>query len=227
LSRDNIYHKYQEVRRRRGQSDRPAVAHLEAIVSDPEMPAYTEITRCSQKKYGPRVEAGRRITAHIEELWKEFVKIADPKTARHAAKELCSEDRNKYYQRYWEILLGRHLQLCGLSPRATSKGPDFHATRDQLTIWIEAVAPTKGTEQILVAPDEMLSSNYLNIPSYQTDHYAILRRWTQVLKDKYEKLQDYLDSGMVKPDQACVIAINSCLLWESDDALHGPSDLRG
>jgi hypothetical protein len=194
-------------------------------VSYPGTRVMTEITRCCQKKYGHRGEDGKRIVTHIEELWNEFVTIADPKVSKLAGKELCSEDCNKFYQRYWELFLARHLRVCGLSPRAKPDAPDFLITRDQLKIWIEAVAPSAGTEQIWVPSGEIPSiDGDQRIQSSQTDHDAVLRRWTSALEEKHNKLLGYLDSGIVTLDEPYVIALNSCLLVGLD-ALHGPSGL--
>jgi hypothetical protein len=186
----------------------------------------TEIARCLEKRYGHRGDVGKQIIVHVEELWREFIPIAHPAALVHLQKELCSEDWNKFCQRYWELLLGRHLRICGLSPHARStKGPDFHTTRDQLTIWIEAVAPSKGAEQIWVPSGQIPSSDGDQGASwFQTDHEAILRRWTAALKEKHDRLLGYFDKGIVTSDEAYVIALNSCLLLGLD-ALHGSSGL--
>jgi len=87
-----------------------------------------------QKKYD-------RYKVYLEGLWQLYEPYnADP----HFQREM-QESSEKFYQRVWEMCLGCVLLEQGFPlKRASSRGPDICIPYGEQTIWIEAVAPTRG-----------------------------------------------------------------------------------
>ena len=60
--------------------------------------------------------------------------------------ELLNGDKAKFQQRYWEMLLARHLRQIGARITHERSGPDFGFEMDGRKIWIEAVAPNRSSD---------------------------------------------------------------------------------
>ena len=158
--------------------------------------------------------AGRReiIVSHVITLWKEFRPFANLEFYNH----LMSGNRGSYQQRYWEMLLARHLKSAGHKIRRKSSGPDFEFQFKDKTVWVEAVAPDRDQDIDLYYQRELREGG-----GYHTADIFQLR-WTQAINDKVEKFAKYLCNGMIGEDDICVIAINSGLLGSS--GMTGKSD---
>ena len=121
----------------------------------------------------------------------------------------------------WEAMLYRHFSELGFEFRrdkvqkAGQKGPDFGLLHKGVTIWVEAIVP---------AP-EGIPAEYLRTPKVgevilkTVPHQEKLLRWTAALKEKRDKFQRYVESGIIPATDPTVIAVNGCRLadWSIDD----------
>lgn len=127
--------------------------------------------------------------------------------------ELTSGDDGKFWAHVWEAMLYRHLANLGFTfqsrvTKSGQRGPDFCMECNGKTIWVEAVTPS---------PND-IPPNYLEPPKpgevrvCTMPHEQMLLRWTAVLKDKRDKLNSYIQKGIVGRTDCTVIAVNSCRL---------------
>lgn len=135
--------------------------------------------------------------------------LADPKFLA----ELATGDEQKLWSCFSEALVA--LQLRNLQPvtNRAGAGPDFLLARPDGNIWVEVVCPTPGD----------LATDWLK-PTYgvarSVPHEQILLRWTSAIKAKADALLGsidgttvgYLASGVVRREDAYVIAVNGCRL---------------
>lgn len=149
-------------------------------------------------------------------------KLADPKFMI----ELASASSAKFWSCISEALVAQKLSGKEFGARTIAgAGPDFLVMTGSRKIWIEVVCP----EPVNI-PD-----NWLNAPLKQAinfPHNEILLRWTSAIKAKADvligsedgKQKGYLNSGLVSPNDAYVIAVNGCQLRSGPfSALHGIS----
>jgi type I restriction enzyme S subunit len=113
-----------------------------------------------------------------------------------------------------EALVADRLRDKTFGVRKTrGEGPDFLVMAGVRRVWIEVVCP----EPVQVSADWLnpQPGGVINFP-----HREILLRWTSAIKAKAEVLigsvdarqVGYLNSGVVAPDDAYVIAVNACRL---------------
>lgn len=122
-----------------------------------------------------------------------------------AEQKLCSEAPFKFWQQLSEVLLAYQLIKAGIQLVHESTGPDFLVEQDGKRIWIEVITPEPNS-----IPDEWV--NHVSETVVTFPHESILLRWTAAIKEKAEKLNRYLESRLVKPEDAYVIAVNGRLL---------------
>lgn len=149
---------------------------------------------------------------HLANACMKFVDsgLADPTFVS----ELVSGSDQKFWARVSEALIADRLHDKNFGARKTQgEGPDFLVMVGARKVWIEVVCP----EPVHVP------AKWLNPPSggvVNFPHEEILLRWTSAIKAKAEALigsedgrqEGYLNSGVVAPDDAYVIAVNGCLL---------------
>lgn len=143
--------------------------------------------------------------AYYLELWQHHLhaKLA----GEHFVKELTSGDNGKFSQRVWEMHLGRHLIACGLEVTSAPEGePDFRFVYNGVVVWVEAVSPLPGPD----LPQSWLKHDPAQrISEVQTvPHEAILLRWTTAFSAKAKQVVKYRENGVVKDNDAYVIAID-------------------
>lgn len=136
--------------------------------------------------------------------------LADPKFVS----ELVSGQDQKFWACVSEALVADRLRAKSFPTRtAQGQGPDFLVLDGTRKVWIEVVCP----EPVHV-PGSWLNAQpgvVIDFPQVE-----ILLRWTSAIKAKAEKLigsadgrvKGYLESGIVAPEDAYVIAVNGCLL---------------
>ena len=157
----------------------------------------------------PRTIAVRR---YLLEACTAFVSsgLADRKFMR----ELTSGSEAKFWASISEALVARRLTGKTFGPRkAVGEGPDFLVMDGTRRVWIEVVCP----EPIDLPTDWRTAPTgaAVNFP-----HREILLRWTSAIKSKAERLigtsdgraKGYLETGVVSPCDAYVIAVNGCQL---------------
>jgi len=117
-----------------------------------------------------------------------------------------------FYGYLWEMFLARHLKDIGLDISSANEGPDFKICYEGRTVWVEAICPSppKNFDYISLSDHK----NGIVTTEYKTH---MLLRWTSAIKEKKEKLEKYMEKGIVKECDPYVIALNSCRLWIYDE----------
>jgi hypothetical protein len=140
-----------------------------------------------------------KVREYLERIWQECALYVDGDAAQKATGDLAPV--------FWELHLARALKSAGkvLTPRAQlryqrNKGPDLFA--DDPAVWLEAVVVTGGT-----GPDA-LRHGVEPGKVYDCNPDGVVLRMRSVIRDKSLKIEDYTKDGIVKPNQAAVIAIS-------------------
>ncbi|NYF18589.1 hypothetical protein HDC36_000026 [Xanthomonas sp. JAI131] len=144
---------------------------------------------------------------------------------RHFDQALTSGSPTQHAQRLAELLMAEHLWTHGFDLDSANEGPDFRATKDGHSVWVELVTPEpNGIDPV------WLTGNKQGVWKYP--HPEIALRYTSALKEKHQKLVGngrgkvgYLSNGIVAPRDIYVIAINQHLLQRSFRTLSGISQI--
>lgn len=156
----------------------------------------------------PRTIAYRR---ELTRVCNDFVSsgFADP----NFVSRLTSGHDPTFWACLSEALLADHLHDKTFPDRtAIGEGPDFLVSHEDRNIWVEVICPEPRG----------IPANWSTLNEGATDfpHESLLLRWTAAIKEKSEKLignaggttDGYLQSGIVGPNDAYVIAVNGCQL---------------
>jgi hypothetical protein len=149
------------------------------------------------------------LRAYAEGLWEDYSNLAIADVG-HFVNELTSGSNEKFWQRMWEMQLGRTLTLLGHNPFSPAHGPDYQILHGGSRIWIEAISPSpKG-----LPADWMqgLDDTHLGTVVRTLPHENILLKWTAAFKEKCRKFETYARDGITSAGDACVIAINGSQL---------------
>ena len=131
----------------------------------------------------------------VELLWSEYWSIADAGFLARA--------QHEFHQRFWEMYVGVSLLKAGHRlVKHGDEGPEFFFEVGGRRVWVEAVAPTAGTGVDRVP--ELVPQQSGTVPVEQ-----ILLRFAGALKDKRARYAHAIEKGIVKPEDAYVLAINS------------------
>lgn len=151
-----------------------------------------------------RPEAGSNAVDYLTDLYDRFygLGLAD----RIFEEQLTSGNPSRYAQRMGELLLADLLWKGGFDLISNDEGPDFRATKNGYSTWIELQTP----EPMGIPADYYNRSGELTVRSEPFD--AISLRWTSAMAEKKNTLDRYLESGVIKADEPYVIAINARLL---------------
>ncbi|RDV04501.1 hypothetical protein [Undibacter mobilis] len=143
------------------------------------------------------------LKAEMTELWQEFLSLKLPSTDFMA--EFINGKQASLTQRTWEMMLARHLSRLRYVIACPDGGPDFSFELNGTKVWVEAVAPLpKGLSA------DWLDPNFQGVQHFP--HEAILLRWMTAFNAKWKKLLGYQQKGIVRPNDAYVIAINGRML---------------
>lgn len=163
------------------------------------------------------------LVSRIGEIYDRFIDegLAD----LHFTKQIIDPNDYVHEQRMAELLLADHLWGLGFSLKSQTVGPDFLATKDGMSAWIELITPTPaGIDPAWLTPSPEGVWNY--------PHAEIALRYTAALKEKQEKLVGngkgklgYLAQGIVGKHDIYVIAVNQHLLQPSFRTLSGISSI--
>lgn len=163
------------------------------------------LEKCLAERYPHESDEGKVIREHITEACKKYIKL-NPND-KEVEKRLCSKNENTYWQQLSEILLDDKLSKAGIQITRKTSGPDFLVEHEGKRIWIEVITPEPKE-----MPEEWINCNSKIIRTYNTPFDAIRLRWTGAIKDKSDKLQEYLKKGWVTHEDVYVIAVNGRLL---------------
>jgi type I restriction enzyme S subunit len=129
--------------------------------------------------------------------------------------EVSSGERG-FRAHLWEAILYRYFSELGFEFRrdkvgkAGQQGPDFGLLHDGTTIWVEAIVPApEGIPPEYLAPPKIGEVTVKTMP-----HKEMLLRWTGALKYKRDRLQGYVEKGIILATEPTVIAINGCRLTD-------------
>jgi hypothetical protein len=150
-----------------------------------------------------RFTAEAEMRETLEAMWSIYEPYADP--------DFRSGFAHDPDGRFWEMYLGWALLQAGkaLLPakgRARSGGqPDICVVEAERRIWIEAIAPDRGKG----GPDQVRGPRPVNqgggfepVPVRQAQLRATSALWT-----KSQIVKDYLQTGVIRPDDVRLIAI--------------------
>jgi len=148
---------------------------------------------------------------HLCKVCNEFIErgLADPKYLQ----EISSGVDAKFWSCLSEALFAHFLHGKEFPPRTQKgEGPDFLVLSGRQRVWIEVICPEPSN----------LPVGWMNHVEGVIDfpHKEILLRWTSAIKAKAEQLlgtsdgkkPGYLETGIVAPSDAYVIAVNACQL---------------
>lgn len=151
-------------------------------------PAYRSIRDGTE----PFLVEGRAFT---EALWQQYIPFADP--------HFRVDAQAHFIERFWEMYLAVALLDRGieLSPGA-GKGPEFSFRYSGDRIWVEAVAPGPGD-----GPDRVPEIEYGVASAVPVVN--ILLRYANAVVEKRRQYIAAVTSGIVKPTDGYILAINS------------------
>lgn len=123
----------------------------------------------------------------------------------HFEKEFSESSPEKFHQRLWEVNLAHFLWDQGFKLQSSARGPDFFASRNSQTVWIEAVSPLP--QNIPEDYKEGRSANGGTFASVYPEQEVLLRV-TSAINNKFKQYKQYIDTGIVRNDACCVIAVD-------------------
>lgn len=135
----------------------------------------------------------------VESLWAVYRPYAD--------KNLLSDAKTHFQERFWEMYLGATFLNHGFTiDKGSNKGPEFFLSNLPQKIWIEAIAPGPGT-----GPDAyFLPRSQGNSPqAFTVPIDAIILRLRSAIEDKKKKYDGHVADNIIGPDDAYIIAVNS------------------
>ena len=140
----------------------------------------------------------RSVRQQCEDLWKDYRELAD--------EHFLFEFPQHFHERWFEMYLTVSLIRAGISVECKKpgpKGPDVLVMIDNRRVWIEAVCAGRGQLEKPDSVPEIEPGVVRNVPIRQ---YVL--RLCSSLGEKAGRFQEYIDDGIVAPDDLAVIAIN-------------------
>jgi hypothetical protein len=139
-----------------------------------------------------------QIRLFMENLWRKYQPYADKNFKQQLQVDLDS--------RFWEMYLACTLLENSIPLSSRSTGPDILIDHENGRIWIEAIAPTSGADNNPDRVPDMKLGVATEVPGDE-----ILLRYCAAISEKYDrKYQGYVASGLIKPTDSYIIAINGC-----------------
>lgn len=134
----------------------------------------------------------------LESIWAFYEPYADA--------NFLVEIRNQFHARFWEMYLAYTLSKLGfrLIPVKSQKGPDICISPDGNVVWIEAIAPSRGTGNDAVPQPNLSGPNECS----RVPEEKIILRYASAISAKFQKYVTYLDDGLVKENEPFIIAVN-------------------
>lgn len=133
--------------------------------------------------------------AYVESLWERFEPLADPHFHDQATRD--------FHRRFWEMHLACQLLDHGFHVESNAHGPDIRVDRNGTPpIWIEAVAPSRGTGDDAV-PEVRWDGKAVRVPDDE-----VVLRIRSAIEAKYSRRLSYVDEGVIGDDEPYVVAVN-------------------
>lgn len=123
----------------------------------------------------------------------------------------------EFHSLYWELHTMSMLIELGFElenyERPGGKGPDVLVNLDGKKIWIECIAPTPGTgpDAVPEMPFNRIGDKRSTAHSVPIDEITL--RITTAFDAKTKKFKEYIDDGIVQPDDVKIVAINGASAW--------------
>ena len=147
----------------------------------------------------------QQLRAMLQEMWERYEPYADQNFRDGFARDVDG--------RFWEMYLGCTLLEAGRTllpvakrPREGGK-PDLCVLDDDRRIWIEATAPREGDP----GPDQVVHPVPVNegggLVAAQTRQAQL--RTTSAFWDKVQKIERYIEQGVIAPQDIRIIAISA------------------
>jgi len=145
----------------------------------------------------------------LEQMWLEY--------RPHAPRSFRKKLQFEFHQRWWEMYLTLGLVRLGFPVSTFSQDdrPDILLDFDDTKVWVEAVAPKPGTKGDAVP--ESVVNGVQDLPIREC-----LLRLTQAVTDKQERLNCYVQRGIVSEKDAFVVAVSACALNQFGSLLEWP-----
>jgi len=139
---------------------------------------------------------------YLERIYRESAPYVDHDSAEKATRDLAAV--------FWELQLAYAVKSAGKNlvqrdrlKYKNNKGPDLFV--EDPDVWLEAVVATRGEGlDALQYPETMMKV-------CKKDFNGIVLRLRSVIEDKSKQFNEYKKDGIVKPNQATVIAISGVL----------------
>ena len=162
-------------------------------------------------------QAAKDAKMFTESLWQKYCPYAD----NHFRVEI----QKVFHARFWEMYLACTLMDKGHKIASDNIGPDIKVEHKGNIIWIEAIAPTSGSQS---SNDKVPERVITNPPTAQeVPDKQIILRYRSAIHDKYDnKYFDYLSSGIITEKDYYVIAINGCRIPSSEIDRYPPRIAR-
>lgn len=152
----------------------------------------------------------------IEYFWSIYAPYADNTFIIQAQKQ------NQFKQRWWELILAAGLIKSGTSvcKKTTPEGPDIMVDSNP-TIFIEAIAPTRGS---CMSKDQLPELEFRKNKPIVKDlpKRQFLLRLTSAFREKSKKYELYRKNGLIGCNDPYIIAISSCDLSDYGDLMDFP-----
>ena len=153
----------------------------------------------------------KRCIDKAEDLWVVTKEYLDDQFEVEFNKE------ESFFQRYSEMKIASDLIKNGyLLGKKSAKGPDFSIKHKNLNIWIEVIAPKRGSYKTL-SPVESLDSPELT--TSELNENELILKISSAIYDKKKIYDKYIKEGIVSQDDCKIIAINTSELF---DGIYNP-----
>lgn len=152
-------------------------------------------------------ETQKAIKDELEGLWAQYEPFADAQFPGNFARDPNS--------RFWEMYLTVELLNAGKSIRPRTNvnktdrdhGPDICIEEGNRRIWIEAICPETGTASNLDRVPDLVPISEGGMATIAPRREVELRVSSAVF-DKTKQIRKYLEEGIVKSSDVCIIAIS-------------------
>ncbi len=157
------------------------------------------------------------VRSFVEKLWQTFGPYADINFRQQIQVD--------FHARFWEMYLACTLIDKSLNITSKGVGPDVRVEHKGNIIWIEATAPTGGSQSSSDRVPELVITNpptAQHVPEEQ-----IILRYRNAIHEKYvNKYFGYLANGVISENDCYVIAINGSRIPHSKTDFYPPRIVR-